>query len=124
MRPASNQGVGKNIGFPDVCNTPVGPATAPLPYPNGEELVILEGAAPGLGRESLLFSVLEFHEMRDEIDALDLSDVEPMNQPYPHVNVLRDDVEQSTLDRDEVMAAAPKSEDGRFWVPPILGGDG
>jgi len=28
-----------------------------------------------------------------EIDALDLSDVEPMNQPYPLVNVLRDDVE-------------------------------
>ncbi len=59
-----------------------------------------------------------------DIDALDLSDVEPMNQPYPHVNVLRDDVEQPTLDHDEVMAAAPKSEDGRFWVPPILGGDG
>ncbi|MCA8922666.1 MAG: DUF4150 domain-containing protein, partial [Planctomycetes bacterium] len=34
MMPASNQGVGENIGFPDVCNTPVGPATAPLPYPN------------------------------------------------------------------------------------------
>jgi aspartyl-tRNA(Asn)/glutamyl-tRNA(Gln) amidotransferase subunit C len=59
-----------------------------------------------------------------EIDALDLSDVEPMNQPYPHVNVLRDDVEQPTLDRDEVMASAPKSEDGRFWVPPILGTGG
>lgn len=59
-----------------------------------------------------------------EIDALDLSDVTPMNQPYPHVNVMRDDVEQPTLDRDEVMAAAPKIEDGRFWVPPILGGEG
>ena len=59
-----------------------------------------------------------------EIDALDLSAVEPMNQPYPHVNVLRDDVVQQTLDRDEVMEAAPKSEDGRFWVPPILGGEG
>jgi aspartyl-tRNA(Asn)/glutamyl-tRNA(Gln) amidotransferase subunit C len=59
-----------------------------------------------------------------DIDALDLSAVEPMNQPYPHVNVLRDDVEQPTLDRDEVLAVAPKSEDGRFWVPPILGGDG
>ena len=34
MMPASNQGVGENIGFPDVCNTPVGPATAPIPYPN------------------------------------------------------------------------------------------
>lgn len=59
-----------------------------------------------------------------DIDALDLSDVEPMNQPYPHVNVMRDDIEQPTLDRDEVLAAAPMSEDGRFWVPPILGGDG
>lgn len=58
-----------------------------------------------------------------EIDALDLSDVEPMSQPLPLVNVLRDDVEQPTLDRDEVMASAPKSEDGQFWVPPILGGD-
>jgi|GEM_PF-1266775 len=34
MMPASNQGVGENVGFPDVCNTPVGPATAPIPYPN------------------------------------------------------------------------------------------
>ena len=58
-----------------------------------------------------------------DIDALDLSDVVPLNSPYPLVNVLRDDVEQPTLDRDEVMASAPKSEDGRFWVPPVLGGD-
>ena len=58
-----------------------------------------------------------------DIDALDLGEVEPLNSPYPLVNVLRDDVEQPTLDRDEVMASAPKSEDGRFWVPPVLGGD-
>jgi carboxyl-terminal processing protease len=34
MLPASNRGTGMNLGFPDVCNTPVGPATAPIPYPN------------------------------------------------------------------------------------------
>lgn len=34
MMPASTRGVGMALGFPDVCNTPVGPATAPLPYPN------------------------------------------------------------------------------------------
>lgn len=56
-----------------------------------------------------------------DIDALDLSAVAPLNQPYPLVNVLRDDVERPCLDRDEVLAAAPKTEDGRFWVPPILG---
>ncbi len=59
-----------------------------------------------------------------DIDSLDLSSIEPMNQPLPIVNVMRDDVVQSSLDRDEVLAAAPRSEDGRFWVPPILGIEG
>ncbi len=34
MLPASNRGAGMNLGFPDVCNTIVGPATVPIPYPN------------------------------------------------------------------------------------------
>jgi carboxyl-terminal processing protease len=34
MLPASNSGVGMNIGFPDVCETPVGPVPVPIPYPN------------------------------------------------------------------------------------------
>jgi carboxyl-terminal processing protease len=34
MMPASNSGVGMNIGFPDVCVTPVGPVPTPIPYPN------------------------------------------------------------------------------------------
>ena len=59
-----------------------------------------------------------------DIDALDLADVEPMNQPYHIVNVMRDDVEQPCLDHDEVMAAAPLTEDGRFRVPPIVGLEG
>lgn len=59
-----------------------------------------------------------------DIDALDLADVEPMTQPYPLVNVLRDDVEGLSLDRDEVLAEAPAAEDGRFRVPPIIGLEG
>jgi aspartyl-tRNA(Asn)/glutamyl-tRNA(Gln) amidotransferase subunit C len=59
-----------------------------------------------------------------DIDALDLSDVAPMTQPYPLVNVMRDDVEAPVLDRDEVLAAAPQVEDGRFRVPPIVGLEG
>jgi aspartyl-tRNA(Asn)/glutamyl-tRNA(Gln) amidotransferase subunit C len=58
-----------------------------------------------------------------DIDALDLADVEPMTQPYPLVNVMRDDVIEPGLDRDEVLAAAPQTEDGRFRVPPA-GGEG
>jgi carboxyl-terminal processing protease len=34
MLPASNKGVGMNMGFPDVCLTPAGPAAVPVPYPN------------------------------------------------------------------------------------------
>ena len=56
-----------------------------------------------------------------DIDALDLAEVSPMTQPYPLVNVLRPDVVQPSLDRDEVLAAAPAAEDGRFRVPPIVG---
>jgi aspartyl-tRNA(Asn)/glutamyl-tRNA(Gln) amidotransferase subunit C len=59
-----------------------------------------------------------------DIDALDLSDVEPMTQPYPLVNVMRDDVEAPVLDRDEVLAEAPDAIDGRFRVPPIIGLEG
>ena len=59
-----------------------------------------------------------------DIDSLDLADVEPMTQPYPLVNVMRDDVELPTLDTDEVLAAAPEAEERRFRVPPIIGLDG
>ncbi len=56
-----------------------------------------------------------------DIDALDLGAVAPMTQPFPLRNVLRDDVVRESLDRDEVLAAAPAAEDGRFRVPPMLG---
>jgi prolipoprotein diacylglyceryl transferase/aspartyl/glutamyl-tRNA(Asn/Gln) amidotransferase C subunit len=65
-----------------------------------------------------LATVLEhFHD----IDELDLTAVVPMYQPLPLQNVFREDVVGPTLDRDEVLAAAPEAEDGRFRVPPILG---
>ena len=34
MMPAANQGVGMNMGMPDVCTTPAAPAPIPIPYPN------------------------------------------------------------------------------------------
>ena len=58
-----------------------------------------------------------------DIDALVLGDVQPMTQPYPLVNVMRDDVVEPGLDRESILAAAPQVEDGRFRVPPT-GGEG
>ena len=58
-----------------------------------------------------------------DIDALDLDGVEPMTHPTPIANVMRDDIELPCLDRDEVLAAAPAADAGRFVVPPIVGLD-
>ena len=77
-----------------------------------------------LTAEELERSVHHLGDMLDhfaDIDALDLDGVEPMTHPTPIANVMREDVERDGLDRDEVLAAAPVAEDGRFRVPPIIG---
>ena len=56
-----------------------------------------------------------------DVDALDLSNVEPLTQPITLSNVLRDDIVAPSLDRDEVLGSAPAAQDGRFRVPPIVG---
>ena len=56
-----------------------------------------------------------------DVEALDLADVPPTSHPLPLRNVLRPDEVRPSLARDEVLAAAPAAESGRFRVPPILG---
>ncbi len=56
-----------------------------------------------------------------DVEALDVGDVPPTAHPYPLRNVLRADVVGPTVDRAEVLAAAPAVEHDRFKVPPILG---
>ena len=55
-----------------------------------------------------------------DVGALDLDGVPPTAHPLPLRNVLRADVVRPTLDRDEVLAAAPATESGRFRVPRIM----
>ncbi len=56
-----------------------------------------------------------------DVEALDVRDVPPTSHPFELANVLRADTPRPSLDRDEVLAAAPDAEAGRFKVPPILG---
>lgn len=56
-----------------------------------------------------------------DVEALDVAGVEPTSHPYPLRNVLRPDVAGPTLEREEVLAAAPAVDDDRFLVPAILG---
>lgn len=64
MLPGSNRGAGMNIHFPDVCNTPVGPATVPIPYPN-----------IAMNAQALMFSVTVKVSM---MNALNLGSIIPM----------------------------------------------
>ena len=56
-----------------------------------------------------------------QVSALDTEGVPPTAHPLPLVNVFRPDELWPCLPRDEVLAAAPAAEDGRFRVPRILG---
>ncbi|MBN3453647.1 Asp-tRNA(Asn)/Glu-tRNA(Gln) amidotransferase subunit GatC [Mycobacterium sp. DSM 3803] len=55
------------------------------------------------------------------IQAVDVTGVEPTDNPLKDVNVTRPDVVTPCLSQDEALDAAPKAEDGRFAVPRILG---
>ncbi|HUF32404.1 MAG TPA: Asp-tRNA(Asn)/Glu-tRNA(Gln) amidotransferase subunit GatC [Acidimicrobiales bacterium] len=56
-----------------------------------------------------------------DVEALDTEGVPPTSHPLPLRNVLRADEPRPSLERDEVLAAAPSVEDQRFRVPPVLG---
>ncbi len=57
----------------------------------------------------------------EDVASLDLAGVRPTAHALAVINVLRDDEPVPSLERDEVLAAAPDVEDRRFRVPPVLG---
>jgi aspartyl-tRNA(Asn)/glutamyl-tRNA(Gln) amidotransferase subunit C len=54
-----------------------------------------------------------------DVAALDLAHLAPSTRPIALENVLRPDEPRPSLDRAEVLAAAPDVEDERFRVPRI-----
>ncbi len=56
-----------------------------------------------------------------QIRSVDVSGVEPTDNPLKAVNVMRPDVVEPSLTREQVLAEAPEAIDGRFAVPRILG---
>jgi len=56
-----------------------------------------------------------------QIQAVDVTDVTPTDNPLNDVNVARADVVQPYLTQGEALAEAPAAVDGRFAVPQILG---
>ena len=56
-----------------------------------------------------------------DVEALDVSGIEPTSHPQPLIDVTRADKVRPSLPRDEVLAQAPSVDEGQFRVPPILG---
>ena len=56
-----------------------------------------------------------------QIQAVDVTGVEPTGNPLKDVNVFRPDHVEPCLTQEEALAEAPKAVDGRFAVPRILG---
>lgn len=56
-----------------------------------------------------------------QIQSVDVTGVEPTDNPLKDVNVSRPDTVEPCLTQEQALAAAPKAEDGRFAVPRILG---
>jgi aspartyl-tRNA(Asn)/glutamyl-tRNA(Gln) amidotransferase subunit C len=56
-----------------------------------------------------------------QIQAVDVTGVEPTDNPLKDVNVTRPDQIAPCLTQQEALAAAPNAVDGRFAVPQILG---
>jgi aspartyl-tRNA(Asn)/glutamyl-tRNA(Gln) amidotransferase subunit C len=56
-----------------------------------------------------------------QIQAVDVTGVEPTDNPLKAVNVTRPDQTAPCLTQQEALAEAPEALDGRFVVPQILG---
>ena len=56
-----------------------------------------------------------------QIQSVDVTGVEPTDNPLKDVNVTRPDEMTPCLTQEEALAEAPAAVDGRFGVPQILG---
>ncbi|HEY5685304.1 MAG TPA: Asp-tRNA(Asn)/Glu-tRNA(Gln) amidotransferase subunit GatC [Acidimicrobiia bacterium] len=54
------------------------------------------------------------------VQTVDVEGVEPTAHPLGFTNAFRPDEIRPSLDRDEVLAAAPQVRDGYFVAPPAL----
>ena len=63
-------------------------------------------------------SIIDYFDMLNEVDT---TDVPPASDIANAENVLRDDVVQPSMSRDEFLKNAPQSERGYVKVPTVLG---
>ncbi len=64
-----------------------------------------------------LVKILEYFE---QIRAVDVTGVAPTAHAFPLHNVLRDDVPEAPLTREQALRCAPAHRDGQFVVPKVV----
>ena len=80
----------------------------------------------GLSEEELekfsgqLSHILENFEILQQADQVDTSDVPPTAYPIPLQNVSREDEAAPSLPQSEILANAPRQEEGCFQVKAVL----
>lgn len=55
----------------------------------------------------------------DHLNEVNTENIEPMTQPIPTVNVMREDIVKKQYERDQMLKNAPHEEYGFFRVPKI-----
>jgi aspartyl-tRNA(Asn)/glutamyl-tRNA(Gln) amidotransferase subunit C len=56
----------------------------------------------------------------DKLNQLDTGDVSPTTHAIPNMNVFRPDAVRQSLDREQSLANAPRSDGASFVVPKVI----
>jgi aspartyl-tRNA(Asn)/glutamyl-tRNA(Gln) amidotransferase subunit C len=83
---------------------------------NLARLAITEDEAEKFTKQ--LDAIITFAEQLNELDT---ENVEPTSHVLDIKNVLREDIPQKGIPREEVLKNAPEHQDGQIKVPAILG---
>ncbi len=62
-------------------------------------------------------------EYMEKLNELDTSKVEPLSHPVEQVNVFREDKIRESIDSEDALKNAPKSDDEFFKVPKVINVD-
>ncbi|MGD8780017.1 MAG: Asp-tRNA(Asn)/Glu-tRNA(Gln) amidotransferase subunit GatC [Ignavibacteria bacterium] len=62
-------------------------------------------------------------EYMEKLNELDTENIEPLSHPVEQVNVFREDKLKESVDREEALKNAPKSDEEFFKVPKVINVD-
>lgn len=70
-------------------------------------------------KERFAKQLADIIEYANQLNEVDTSLVDPMDHPYPIINVMRDDTVSYENTREELLDNSPEEEDSFFRVPKI-----